>query len=51
MLYSQREELSAIPEEIIRRFYPADPASGDRFEGRDPHTAYIGRITAAYVIE
>ena len=46
VIYRQQQDLSAIPEEIIQRFYPAD---GEGF--RDYHYALYGEIVSAYIIE
>ena len=51
VLYSQREELSELPEEIIETFYPESLVGFPEFDMRDPHTAYIGRIVDAYIIK
>ncbi len=45
ILYSQDQDLSKIPEDIVRRFY----AKGS--DGGDFHTAYVGLINAAYIIK
>ena len=45
VLYSQRQDLSAIPDDIRTRFYPQG-ADGVP----DLHTAYIARILRAYMI-
>ena len=44
VLYAQRQDPSLLPEEIREKYYPADE------NGPDAHTAYVGLITAAYVI-
>ena len=46
VIYRQQQDLSAIPEDIIQRFYPAD---SDGF--RDYHYALYGEIVSAYIIE
>ncbi len=51
VLYSQREELSRIPQEIIETFYPESLVGFPEFDMRDPHTEYIGRIVDAYIIK
>lgn len=51
VLYSQREELSDIPEDIIETFYPESLVGFPEFDMRDPHTEYIGRIVDAYIIK
>lgn len=45
VLYQQDQALSAIPEEIISRFYTRGTDVGDF------HTAYIGQIVDAYIIK
>lgn len=45
VIYKQKQDLSAVPEELIQRYYPAD-ASGFR----DYHIAYYGEILNAYLI-
>ena len=47
MIYKQKQDLSAIPQEIIDRFYPVLDESGFR----DYHIAYYGEIVNAYLIE
>lgn len=45
VIYQQKQDLSAIPADIIDRYYPADT------EGfRDYHIAYYGEIVDAYKI-
>lgn len=46
VIYKQKQDLSAIPADILNRFYPED-ADGSR----DYHIAYYGEIVAAYLIE
>ncbi|MBQ9412607.1 MAG: flavin reductase [Oscillospiraceae bacterium] len=50
ILYSQRQELSALPKEICERMYPQDIDGSNPMANRDPHTAYIGQIVDAYII-
>ena len=40
VLYAQRQELDAIPDDIRTAFY----------SGGDPHTAYIAQVLRAYII-
>ena len=47
VIYKQKQDLSAIPQEIIQRFYPVLDESGFR----DYHIAYYGEIVNAYLIE
>ena len=46
VIYKQKQDLSALPQEILDRFYPA--AGEDGF--RDYHIAYYGEIVNAYLI-
>ena len=46
VIYRQKQDLSAIPEEILAQYYPAD-AQGNQ----DYHIAYYGEIVGAYLIE
>ena len=46
VIYKQKQDLSAIPEDIIKRYYPADE---NGFQ--DYHYAYYGEIVNAYLIE
>ena len=46
VIYKQKQDLSAIPEEILKRYYPADETGF-----QDYHYAYYGEIVNAYVIE
>lgn len=50
ILYSQRQELDKIPDEIRERMYPQDVDGTYPMANRDAHTAYIGEIVAAYII-
>ena len=51
VLYSQRQELDKLPENVIETFYPESLVGFPEFDMRDPHTEYIGRIVAAYMIK
>ena len=46
VIYKQKQDLSAIPEDILKRYYPADE---NGFQ--DYHYAYYGEIVNAYLIE
>ena len=50
VVYAQKQELSELPEEIVRVIYPekVDESTGKAY--RDAHTMYIGEIVDAYVI-
>jgi flavin reductase (DIM6/NTAB) family NADH-FMN oxidoreductase RutF len=50
VLYSQKQELSAIPENIRKQMYPQDVDGSNPMANRDVHTAYIGQIVDAYII-
>ena len=45
VIYKQKQDLAAIPEELIKRYYPADAAGF-----QDYHIAYYGEIVNAYMI-
>ena len=46
VIYKQKQDLSAIPEDMIKRYYPADDTGF-----QDYHYAYYGEIVNAYLIE
>ena len=46
VIYKQKQDLSAIPEDILKRYYPADETGI-----QDYHYAYYGEIVNAYLIE
>ena len=50
VLYSQKQDLSAIPEDIRRSSYPQDVDSSNPLANRDAHIAYIGKIVDAYIL-
>ena len=50
VLYSQRQDLDALPESIRRSCYPPDVDSFNPMSNRDPHIMYIGKIVDAYII-
>ena len=50
VLYTQKQDLSLIPEDIRSKNYPQDVDGTNPLANRDPHTAYIGKIVDAYVI-
>ena len=50
ILYSQDQELSRIPEDIQKRFYPQDVPGTDTGSNCDHHTMYVGEIVDAYRI-
>ena len=45
VIYKQKQDLSALPEDILGRYYPADESGF-----RDYHYAYYGQILNAYLI-
>lgn len=47
VIYTQKQDLSALPQELIDRFYPQVDASGFR----DYHIAYYGEILGASLLE
>ena len=47
VIYSQKQDLSILPQTIIERFYPVLEEDGFR----DYHIAYYGEIVNAYLIE
>lgn len=51
VLYSQKQELSAIPEDILARFYPVEDDRLHPGSDRDYHIAYYAQIVKAYIIE
>ena len=46
VIYKQKQDLSAIPADIIKRYYPADDTGF-----QDYHYAFYGEIVNAYLIE
>ncbi len=50
VLYSQKQDLALIPEDIRRADYPQDVDGTHPLANRDPHTAYIGKIVDAYIL-
>ena len=50
VLYTQKQDLSLIPEDIRNADYPQDVDGTNPLANRDPHTAYIGKIVNAYII-
>ena len=46
VIYKQKQDLSVIPEDILKRYYPADETGF-----QDYHYAYYGEIVNAYLIE
>ena len=50
VLYTQKQDLALIPEEIRKSCYPPDVDGTSPLANRDPHTAYIGKIVNAYIL-
>lgn len=46
VIYKQKQDLSAIPADILDKYYPADETGY-----QDYHYAYYGEILSAYIIE
>ena len=46
VIYKQKQDLSAVPDDLLERYYPADETGF-----RDYHYAYYGEIVNAYLIE
>ena len=51
VLYTQKQDLSLLPEDIRKSDYPADVDGTAPLANRDPHTVYIGEIVNAYILE
>lgn len=51
VIYVQKEDLSAISDDIIARYYPEAEEAIYSGETRDYHIAYYGEIMNAYLIE
>ena len=51
VLYSQKQELEKLPDDIREKMYPQDVDGSYPMANRDAHTAYIGEIVAAYIIK
>ena len=51
VIYKQKQDLSAIPEDILARYYPQIPGADFDGQNRDYHYAYYGEIVGAYIIE
>ena len=50
VLYSQKQELENIPDDIRKKMYPQDVDGTYHSANRDAHTEYIGEVVAAYII-
>ena len=51
VIYKQQQDLSAIPADILDRFYPVESDALHPGSDRDYHIAYYAQILKAYVIE
>lgn len=51
VMYVQKQDLSALSEEINRSMYPRDVDSTATGANRDPHVTFFGEIVDAYIIE
>lgn len=51
VIYKQQQDLSAIPEDILNRYYPVEDDTLHPGSDRDYHIAYTGQILKAYIID
>ena len=51
VIYKQKQDPSAIPDEIMKVMYPQDVDSSFSGANKDLHTMYYGEIVSAYIIE
>ena len=51
VIYKQKQDLSAIPGDILARYYPEIPGADFDGQARDYHYVYYGEILGAYLIE
>lgn len=51
VLYTQAQELSAIPQDILDRYYPQNVDGTNPGSNGDRHIAYYAEIVSAYLIE
>ena len=51
VIYKQMQDLSAVPEEILKRYYPEYEEYCFAGDNRDFHYAYYGEIVGAYIVE
>lgn len=51
LLYAQPQDLSAIPADILKKYYPADVDSSVSGSNSDLHIAYYAEILSAYLIK
>lgn len=50
VLYSQKQDLNALPQDILDRYYPQDVDGSHSGANAVGHTAYYGQIVTAYLI-
>ncbi|MBP3735459.1 MAG: flavin reductase [Lachnospiraceae bacterium] len=50
VLYSQKQDITALPQDIQEKLYPQDVDGSYPMANRDAHTEYIGEVVAAYII-
>jgi len=51
VLYSQDQDLSKIPSDILEKSYPQDVPGTYPMANKDCHTMYVGEIVDAYIIK
>ena len=50
VLYTQKQDLNALPKAILDRYYPSNPSCPYAGSDRDSHYAYYAEIVDAYLI-
>ena len=51
VIYKQQQDLTAIPQKILDRYYPQEEDTLHPGSDRDYHICYYGQILKAYIIE
>lgn len=51
VIYKQKQDLSAIPADLLEKYYPQDVSDPDQGRNRDRHVAFYGEIVDSYIIE
>lgn len=51
VIYKQKQDLSAIPAQLLEKYYPQDVSDPDQGRNRDRHVAFYGEIVDSYIIE
>lgn len=51
VIYKQKQDLNALPQDILDRYYPQEVPGDHPGSNRDYHIAYYGQIVNAYIIE